>query len=72
MYTDNTGTKPFASLPDRFTFTLDQDEWKEQIQEVIHTSGGNTFSWRPARKLPDEDDFFENVWRAYRENGNII
>jgi len=23
------------------------------------------------RPIPQEDDFFENVWRGYRENKNI-
>ena len=72
LYTDYAGTKPFASLPDRFIFTLDQDERKDQVQEVLHSSGGNVFHWRPVRKIPETDDFFENVWRTYRENGNII
>ena len=27
--------------------------------------------WRPVRPIPKDDDFFENVWRGYRENGNV-
>ena len=27
--------------------------------------------WRAPRPIPEDDDFFENVWRSYRETGNI-
>jgi succinate dehydrogenase / fumarate reductase flavoprotein subunit len=27
--------------------------------------------WRPVRPIPEDDDFFENVWRDYREHRNI-
>ena len=41
------------------------------IQEMTYSEGKCSFSWRPVRPLPADDDFFENVWRRYRENGNI-
>ena len=28
-------------------------------------------SWREVRPLPEGGGFFENVWRSYRENGNV-
>ena len=28
-------------------------------------------AWRTPRPIPEDDDFFENVWRSYRETGNI-
>ena len=28
-------------------------------------------AWRAPRPIPEDDDFFENVWRSYRETGNI-
>ena len=28
-------------------------------------------SWRPVRPLPDEEIWFENVWKDYREDGII-
>ena len=31
----------------------------------------SSFHWRKVRPIPEDDDFFENVWRAYRETGNI-
>lgn len=34
-------------------------------------SGEPVFRWRPRRPIPEDDDFFENVWRQFRENGNV-
>ena len=28
-------------------------------------------TWRTVRPIPQTDDFFENVWRSYRETGNV-
>jgi hypothetical protein len=33
--------------------------------------GEPVFHWRPRRPIPEDDDFFENVWRQFRENGNV-
>ena len=30
------------------------------------------FRWRPRRPIPEDDDFFENVWREFREHGNVL
>ena len=38
---------------------------------VSHPAGRVTVSWRPRRPIPEDDDFFENVWREYREHGNV-
>ncbi|WP_083941725.1 FAD-binding protein [Sanguibacter suarezii] len=35
-------------------------------------AGECSFVWRPVRPIPEDDDFFENVWRAYRETQNIF
>jgi hypothetical protein len=41
------------------------------IQEILYKDGGCIPSWRAVRPIPEEDDFFEKVWRGYRENKNI-
>ena len=41
------------------------------VQEVALTENGFTVTTRPVRPIPQEDAFFENVWRSYRENKNI-
>ena len=71
LYTDLTGgVKPFAQLPDTFTFALDETE-APLIQELWFEDGTCKTDWRAPRPIPEDDDFFENVWRSYRETGNI-
>ena len=71
LYTDLTGgVKPFAQLPDTFTFALDETE-APRIQELWFEDGTCQTGWRAPRPIPEDDDFFENVWRSYRETGNI-
>lgn len=71
LYTDPHGEKPYAVLPDTFTFRLDNGAGAGVIQEAVYQNGACEISWRPVRPIPEDDDFFENVWRSYRENGNI-
>ena len=71
LYTDLTGgIKPFTQLPDTFTFALDETE-APLIQELWYENGTCKADWRAPRPIPEDDDFFENVWRNYRETGNI-
>ena len=71
LYTDLTGgIKPFTQLPDTFTFALDETE-APLIQELWFEDGTCCTAWRAPRPIPEDDNFFENVWRSYRETGNI-
>ena len=71
LYTDLTGgIKPFTQLPDTFTFALDEAE-APLIQELWLENNTCRTAWRAPRPIPEDDDFFENVWRSYRETGNI-
>lgn len=72
LYTDEAGDKPAESLPDIFRFTLDDPARGDQIQEVGYEKAACTYQWRQRRPIPKEDDFFETVWRQYRENKNIF
>lgn len=71
LYTDKNGIKPYSSLPDIFTFTLDGGEKDDLIQEMKYENNKCAFNWRKVRPIPQRDDFFENVWKGYRENKNI-
>ena len=42
-----------------------------QIREVVLTPEGFQTALRPVRPIPAGEDFFENIWRSYREHGNI-
>ena len=72
LYTDPAGHKPYDCLPDAFTFALDDGGRSGLVQEISCDKDGIcTAAWRPVRPIPEDDDFFENIWRSYRETGNI-
>lgn len=71
LYTDASGEKPYPNLPDTFSFTLDDGSRAHLIQQTLWHKTGCLHQWRQARPIPTEDDFFENVWRGFRENGNV-
>lgn len=58
-------------LPEIFRFLLEDGSMGAQLQEAAWKDGAVGFSWRPVHPIPEEDDFFENVWRRYREDRNI-
>ena len=73
LYTDKSGKKPYDFLLDIFTYSLDVESNNIMIQEVSYDNSGNKcdFNWRKVREIPKEDNFFETVWRGYRNNQNI-
>jgi succinate dehydrogenase / fumarate reductase, flavoprotein subunit len=71
LYTDPKGEKPLESLPEICRFSLAKEGLGGLLQEAWYEKGEVNCSWRPVRPIPREDDFFENVWRSYRENGNV-
>ncbi|WP_310579536.1 FAD-binding protein [Lacrimispora sp.] len=71
LYTDLSGQKPDPRLPEEFTFCLDDGGSADLIQEVSYRNGKAQFEWRKVRTIPEDDNFFENVWRQFRENQNI-
>lgn len=71
LYTDKNGASYIEGLPNQFRFTLDDGTMGDKVQEVQFTGKSCKFFWRKVREIPKEDDFFENVWRSYRNNGNV-
>lgn len=71
LYSDPSGLLPSEKLPELFRFILDDRTRGEQIQEVLYTGKECKADWRRVRPIPEEEDFFENTWRSFRENGNI-
>ena len=67
LYTDPKGEKPDESLPELFRFRLDEGSLGGRVQEVLLQNGKTVCQWRDVRPIPQEDDFFENVWRDFRE-----
>ncbi len=70
LYRDASGQKPYVELPDTFTFTVDDGSRGHLVQLARYEECSATFQWRDVRPIPQDDDFFENVWRRFRENGN--
>ena len=58
-------------LEETFRFIEADPSLRSVVQEVAWSNGECTVSYRPVRPIPDEDIFFENIWKTYRENGNI-
>ncbi len=70
LYCDPCGTlRP--GLDELFRFTLSADGAADRVQEVCRVNGQYQVHWRKVRPLPTGEDFFENVWRQYRADGNV-
>jgi succinate dehydrogenase/fumarate reductase flavoprotein subunit len=65
---DGAGSLPAQNLPEEFRFSLDDGELASKIQEVVYKDGQCNFHWQPVRPIPAGEDWFENVWNAYRED----
>ena len=72
LYTNLNGIHPHDKLPEAFTYLVDDGSRKELVQEMSYVNGECNFTWRKVRPIPENDDFFENVWKAYRNNKNIF
>jgi succinate dehydrogenase/fumarate reductase flavoprotein subunit len=70
LYTDPAGQCP-DGFDDTFRFRLDDGKLDTAVQTVTFTKEGCIPAWREVRPLPEGGGFFENVWREYRENGNV-
>ena len=70
LYCDKAGDLR-EGLEELFRFRLDATGTNASIQQVRLTGSEAQIQWRPVRPMPTGDDFFENVWRQYRENKNI-
>lgn len=71
LYASPDGDQLPDELPAACRFSLDDGSRGGLIQEAAYIDGVCRINWRPVRPIPDEDNFFENVWRGYRANGNI-
>lgn len=71
LYCDKNGDLR-EGLDELFRFRSAENVLLDSVQEIAFTDGECRINWRPVRPLPENDDFFENVWRGYRENKNIF
>ena len=61
-----------SGLEEIFRFYPRVDIASNQIQEVCFTENAWTVRWRPVRPIPQDEAFFENVWRQYQKKRNIF
>ena len=71
LYTDPFGQLPAPALPERFRFRPDTPEMRQQTQLAVYRPDACQTVWRDCRPIPEDDLFFENVWRSYRAGKNI-
>lgn len=70
LYYNANGEKG-EGLEEQFRFISGGTVAGERVQEVYLENGTPLAAWRDVRPLPADDDFFENVWRRYREDKNV-
>lgn len=59
-------------LDECFRFISEPRAFADRVQQGKLDGDGCSFYWRSVRPIPEKNDFFENIWRTYRENGNIF
>jgi succinate dehydrogenase/fumarate reductase flavoprotein subunit len=68
---DEQGELSINSLPNNFKFSLDEGALNDFIQKVQLRDGLLSFTWDKVVPIPIEDNWFENVWKDFR-NDNIL
>lgn len=71
LYFDKNG-KLCDGLEETFRFSEENGNTRTKIQETVLCKNGFVSTWRNVRPIPQNVDFFENVWKQYRENKNIF
>lgn len=66
------GELPLESLPDLFRFTLEDSEMSSRVCEIAYAAEQDRpqcrTEWKPVRPIPDNPNWFENVWNDYTHN----
>lgn len=58
-------------LEEMFRFIAQCGNTRDTVQETVRCGSSFVCSRRSVRPIPSDDDFFENVWRIYRENRSV-
>lgn len=69
LYYDKSGALR-EGLDEVFRFTLDNGKINSTVQETTYNDVCENY-FRNVRPLEEGGGFFENVWRSFRENGNV-
>ena len=71
LYPDAGGEAPNEKLS-ACRFRLDDGRFAKRVQNIRLNGTTPEAIWRDVRPIPVTDDFFENVWRGYRNNENVF
>lgn len=71
IYLKENGERIHPCLPETFRFTIEPENIFHMIQETACHNRKISIRWRAPRPIPDDDTFFENVWKQYRVNPNV-
>jgi succinate dehydrogenase/fumarate reductase flavoprotein subunit len=68
---DSRGQLPLNNIPEVFRFSLDEGLLQDVVceAEFAHKTGEPSclFQWKKVREIPKDEQWFENVWNAFRE-----
>lgn len=68
---DSKGQLPLNNIPEVFRLSLDEGLLQDVVceAEFMNKTGepNCSFQWKKVREIPKDDQWFENVWNAYRE-----
>ncbi|MBE7030631.1 MAG: FAD-binding protein [Ruminococcaceae bacterium] len=65
------GKLPREGMSEMFRFVADDGTRAAKVQETCMKDGKAVCTWRAVRPIPQEDNWFENVWNAYLK-GEIV
>ena len=71
LYCSSSGQKR-EGLDECFRFVCRPKVCADRVQYGYFDGKDCTVGWRQVRPIPEGEDFFENIWRGYRENKNIF
>lgn len=71
LYLVEKGDLLHSLCPPTFRAVLEDFENKPKIQQLTLQKFTTTITWRDCHPIPEENNHFETVWKAYREHGNI-
>lgn len=67
LVADPAGTNLHPALDPAWNAVPEKPQLLESLQETRWTGSAFATRWESRRPIPESDDWFENVWRAFRE-----
>jgi len=64
---DQFGKLPLPKLPEIFRNSMCNESFKNKIQIVSYKDGNCVFNWEKVKAIPNDNQWFENVWFDFRE-----